>query len=141
MSRKLYVGNLPYDTDEAAVRSLFGAYGSVESVHLPTDKMTGRPRGFAFVEMGTSEEAEAAISGANGQNVGGRSLTVNEERPDAAHRSRVAEGSRLASSSRLLHKAAQRFLPAAEVDERRHHASQGNHVVTGRHLQGQRAPE
>jgi RNA recognition motif-containing protein len=81
MSRKLYVGNLPYETDETAIRSLFGAYGSVDSVHVPTDKMTGRARGFAFVEMSSSEEAQAAISAVNGQQVNGRSLTVNEARP------------------------------------------------------------
>ena len=81
MSRKLYVGNLPYEADEAAIRGIFGAYGSVDSVHLPTDKMTGRARGFAFVEMSSSEEAQAAISAVNGQQVGGRSLTVNEARP------------------------------------------------------------
>ncbi len=81
MSRKLYVGNLPYETDETAIRTMFGAYGSVDSVHVPTDKMTGRARGFAFVEMSTSEEAQAAISAVNGQQVNGRSLTVNEARP------------------------------------------------------------
>ncbi len=81
MSRKLYVGNLPYDTDETAIRTIFGAYGSVDSVHVPTDKMTGRARGFAFVEMSSSEEAQAAISAVNGQQVNGRSLTVNEARP------------------------------------------------------------
>jgi len=81
MSRKLYVGNLPYETDETAIRSLFGTYGSVDSVHVPTDKMTGRARGFAFVEMSSSEEAQAAISAVNGQQVNGRSLTVNEARP------------------------------------------------------------
>ncbi len=81
MSRKLYVGNLPYDTDETAIRTIFGAYGSVDSVHVPTDKMTGRARGFAFVEMSSSEEAQAAISAVNGQQVGGRALTVNEARP------------------------------------------------------------
>jgi RNA recognition motif-containing protein len=81
MSRKLYVGNLPYDTDETALRGLFGEFGSVDSVHLPTDKLTGRARGFAFVEMGSTEEAQAAISAVNGRQVGGRALTVNEARP------------------------------------------------------------
>jgi RNA recognition motif-containing protein len=81
MSRKLYVGNLPYETDETALRGMFGEFGSVDSVHVATDKMTGRARGFAFVEMGTSEEAQKAIAGINGQQVGGRSLTVNEARP------------------------------------------------------------
>jgi RNA recognition motif-containing protein len=81
MSRKLYVGNLPYETDDAALRELFGQYGTLESVHVATDKMTGRARGFAFVEMSTDEEAQAAISAVNGHQVGGRALTVNEARP------------------------------------------------------------
>jgi cold-inducible RNA-binding protein len=81
MSRKLYVGNLPYETDENALREMFGQFGSVDSVHVATDKMTGRARGFAFVEMSTSEEAQAATSGLNGRQVGGRALAVNEARP------------------------------------------------------------
>ena len=81
MSRKLYVGNLPYETDENALRELFGRFGSLDSVHVATDKMTGRARGFAFVEMSSDAEAQAAISGINGQQVGGRALTVNEARP------------------------------------------------------------
>lgn len=81
MSRKLYVGNLPYETDENAIRELFGQFGSLDSVHVVTDKMTGRARGFAFVEMSSDAEAQAAISGVNGHQVGGRALTVNEARP------------------------------------------------------------
>ena len=81
MGRKLYVGNLPYETDENAIRELFSQFGTLDSVHVATDKMTGRARGFGFVEMSTDEEARAAISGLNGQQVGGRALTVNEARP------------------------------------------------------------
>jgi RNA recognition motif-containing protein len=81
MSRKLYVGNLPYETDDAALRELFGQYGTLESVHVATDKMTGRARGFAFVEMSTDEEAQAAISAVNGHLVGGGALRDNEARP------------------------------------------------------------
>lgn len=84
MSRKLYVGNLPYQTDEAALQSLFAQAGTVESVSVVRDMATGRARGFAFVEMGSDEEAQAAISQVNGVELGGRSLTVNEARPKTA---------------------------------------------------------
>jgi cold-inducible RNA-binding protein len=81
MGRKLYVGNLPYETGETELQELFGRAGSVESVNVMRDQMTGRARGFAFVEMSTDEEAQKAISTLNGTQVGGRSLTVNEARP------------------------------------------------------------
>ena len=81
MSRKLYVGNLPYQTDETALQSLFAQAGAVESVSVVRDQATGRARGFAFVEMGSDEEAQAAISQINGVELGGRALTVNEARP------------------------------------------------------------
>src|SRR4030095_1693183 len=81
MSRKLYVGNLPYQTDETALESLFAQAGAVASVSVVRDQATGRARGFAFVEMGSDEEAQAAISQINGVELGGRSLTVNETRP------------------------------------------------------------
>src|SRR5947209_15075459 len=78
---KLYVGNLSFKTTEDELRSHFGAYGSVTDVYVAMDKMTGRPRGFAFVTMGTPEEAKAAIAGVHGKSFGGRDLTVNEARP------------------------------------------------------------
>jgi RNA recognition motif-containing protein len=81
MSRKLYVGNLPYETGETELQELFGPFGAIESVRVMRDMATGRARGFAFVEMGTDEEAQAAASGLNGHEVGGRALTVNEARP------------------------------------------------------------
>ena len=81
MGRKLYVGNLPYQTDEAALQSLFAQAGTVESVSVVRDMATGRARGFAFVEMASDEEAQAAINQVNGVDLGGRSLTVNEARP------------------------------------------------------------
>jgi RNA recognition motif-containing protein len=81
MSRKLYVGNLPYDTGENELQELFGPFGAIESVRVMRDMATGRARGFAFVEMGTDEEAQAAAAGLNGHEVGGRALTVNEARP------------------------------------------------------------
>ena len=75
---KIYVGNLPFSADEAAVRDLFSQHGTVESVSLPVDRDTGRPRGFAFVTMGSSEGAQKAISAMNGAVVDGRPLRVNE---------------------------------------------------------------
>ncbi len=84
MARKLYVGNLPYDTGEQDLQSLFAAAGTVESVNVMRDMATGRARGFAFVEMGSDEEAQAAISQFNDYQLGGRNLTVNEARPKTA---------------------------------------------------------
>lgn len=81
MARKLYVGNLPYDTGEQDLQTLFAAAGTVDSVNLMRDMATGRARGFAFVEMGSDEEAQAAISQFNDTEFGGRNLTVNEARP------------------------------------------------------------
>jgi RNA recognition motif-containing protein len=81
MSRKLYVGNLPYQTDETALQTLFAQAGAVESVSVVRDQATGRARGFAFVEMSTDAEAQKAITDFNEYQLGGRSLTVNEARP------------------------------------------------------------
>jgi len=81
MGTRLYVGNLPFSADEAAVRDLFSQDGrEVTEVKLITDRDTGRPRGFGFVEMGNSGDAEAAISALNGTAMDGRDLTVNEAR-------------------------------------------------------------
>src|SRR5574339_370838 len=84
MSRKLYVGNLPYEIGETELQELFTRAGSVESVTVMRDQATGRARGFAFVEMSSDEEAQAAIKQLNASQVGGRSLTVNEARPKAS---------------------------------------------------------
>ena|SRR5688572_22793679 len=78
---KLYVGNLSFSTSEDELRQLFEQYGQVASATLVMDRDTGRPRGFGFVEMNDDGEAKAAIAALNGQNVGGRDLTVNEARP------------------------------------------------------------
>ena len=84
MSRKLYVGNLPYEVGETELQELFGRVGSVESVTVMRDQATGRARGFAFVEMSTDEEAQKAINELNEYQLGGRGLTVNEARPKTA---------------------------------------------------------
>jgi RNA recognition motif-containing protein len=85
MSRKLYVGNFPYETGETELQELFSRAGTVESVRVMRDMATGRARGFAFVEMSTDEEAQKAITELNEYQLGGRGLTVNEARPKPAH--------------------------------------------------------
>ena len=78
---KLYVGNLPYNTSEDDLRSLFSTYGNVASVAIITDRDTGRSKGFGFVEYPNDDEARNAISALSGQEYGGRALTLNEARP------------------------------------------------------------
>ena len=84
MGRKLYVGNLPYETGEAELQELFAKAGNVETVRIMRDMATGRARGFAFVEMASDDEAQAAITQLNEYQLGGRGLTVNEARPKPA---------------------------------------------------------
>jgi RNA recognition motif-containing protein len=78
--KKIFVGNLDFGATEESIRSLFEPYGAIERVSLVTDRDTGRSRGFAFVEMTDSGEADRAIAGLNGTNLGGRALNVNEAR-------------------------------------------------------------
>ena len=81
MGKKLYVGNLTYDVTNEALEQMFAPHGSVQSAQVIMDRDTGRSKGFGFVEMGSDQEAQAAIQAMNGQMVGGRSLTVNEAKP------------------------------------------------------------
>ena len=81
MGKKLYVGNLSYDVDSSALEQLFSAHGQVQSAQIITDRDTGQSKGFGFVEMGSDAEAQAAIAALNGQQHGGRALTVNEAKP------------------------------------------------------------
>src|SRR6185369_14290046 len=81
MGKKLYVGNLSYQVDSSELEQLFAQHGQVVSAQIINDRDTGRSKGFGFVEMGTDEEAQAAIAALNGQQHGGRALTVNEARP------------------------------------------------------------
>ncbi len=83
---KLYVGNLPYTASEADLRDLFGSYGEPQRVTVVTDRASGRSRGFGFVELDDSAAAQAAIEGLNGRDFQGRSLVVNEARPDGGGR-------------------------------------------------------
>ena len=77
----IYVGNLAYNTTDEGLRAAFGAYGDVDRVNIVTDRVTGRSRGFGFVEMPDDSHAQAAMSGLNGQELDGRTLNINEARP------------------------------------------------------------
>ena len=81
MATKLYVGNMSFDTTESELREAFAAFGNVTSCNVIMDRMTDRPRGFAFVEMASADEATQAINGLNGKDLGGRALVVNEAKP------------------------------------------------------------
>ncbi|NKB81222.1 MAG: RNA-binding protein [Nitrospirales bacterium] len=83
MGSKIYVGGLPYSATDAQVEAVFAEHGTVESARVITDKFTGQSRGFGFVEMATSAEAEAAISALHSTEMDGRTLTVNEAKPMA----------------------------------------------------------
>src|SRR5688572_19184532 len=81
MGKRLYVGNLSYDVTDATLEQLFAQYGTVQSAQVVMDRDAGRSKGFGFVEMGSDQEAQAAIQALNGQQSGGRALTVNEAKP------------------------------------------------------------
>jgi len=91
---KIYVGNISFDVTEDEIAAEFGTYGKVESVAIPSDKLSGRPRGFAFVEMASKSEAEAAITGLNGKTLKDRTIVVNESRPRADNRGGGSYGNR-----------------------------------------------
>ena len=84
MGKKLYVGNLGYDVDSSQLQGLFTAHGTVESAEVIQDRDTNRSKGFGFVQMGSDNEADAAIAALNGQDLGGRPLTVNVAKPREA---------------------------------------------------------
>ena len=94
MGRRLYVGNLPFDTGEGDLQELFAQAGTVETVNVVRDMATGRARGFAFVEMSTDAEAQNAIATLHDHQVGGRALTVNEARPKAVRSGGFGDGGR-----------------------------------------------
>ena len=81
MGRRLYIGNLSYDVSSADLEQMLGEHGTVTSAEVISDRVTGRSKGFGFVEMSSDEEAKAAIDALNGQEHGGRALTVNEAKP------------------------------------------------------------
>lgn len=82
--KKLYVGGLPYSVTDTQLEAIFSPHGTVESARVITDRMTGRSRGFGFVEMSSNDEAEASITALNGSDVEGRTLTVNEAKERAS---------------------------------------------------------
>ncbi len=84
---KIYVGNLSFDTNESALRELFSQFGEVDDLTLITDRETGRPKGFGFVEMRDDQAAREAIGALDGKELGGRSIKVNEARPKTERRS------------------------------------------------------
>ena len=90
----IFVGNLSYNATEDSVRSLFEQYGAVERVSIVTDRDSGQPKGFGFVEMTNHEEAQRAIEAVNGQDLGGRALNVNEARPKSERGPRGGFGNR-----------------------------------------------
>ena len=92
MNTKLFVGNLSFDTTENDLQDAFAAHGTVTEANLMMDRATGRPRGFAFITMGTPEEAQKAIAALNGSNLDGRDLTVNEAKPREENRSGGSQG-------------------------------------------------
>jgi cold-inducible RNA-binding protein len=81
VAKKLYVGNLSFDTTDSDLQGLFGSHGTVQSAQVIMDRDTGRSKGFGFVEMNSDQEAQAAIAALNGKESNGRTLTVNEARP------------------------------------------------------------
>lgn len=92
MGKKLYVGNLPYSVDQAALETAFGAFGTVESATVISDRDTGRSKGFGFVEMANDDEAQKAIDELNGTSMDNRQITVNEARPRAPRTDRGGFG-------------------------------------------------
>lgn len=82
--KKLYVGNLSFDSTDADLRQLFEPHGAIESAKVATDRDTGRSRGFGFIEMSSNSDAESAIAALNGREIGGRVLVVNEAQPKAS---------------------------------------------------------
>jgi cold-inducible RNA-binding protein len=89
---KIYIGNMSFDTTEDQLRKAFESFGEVSAVNIITDRNSGEPRGFAFVEMSAKDEAMAAISGLNGSEVGGRELKVSEARPQTDRGNRGGGG-------------------------------------------------
>ncbi|MEW5922866.1 MAG: RNA-binding protein [Candidatus Zixiibacteriota bacterium] len=88
----IYIGNLSFDTTEDQLRQAFESFGEVSTVNIVTDKYTGKPRGFAFVEMSGKDESNAAISGLNGHELNGRTMSVNEAKPRAQSGGRSSGG-------------------------------------------------
>ena len=85
MGKKLYVGNMSYETSQSDLETMFGEHGTVESAQIIMDRATGQSKGFGFIEMGSDAEAQAAIGALDGKDSGGRALKVNEAKPRESH--------------------------------------------------------
>jgi cold-inducible RNA-binding protein len=94
MAQRIYVGNLSYNTNEEKLRTLFAEYGEIEAVNIITDRDTGRPKGFAFIEMATEQDAQKAISSLNGTVVDDREIRVDKAKPQADRDRRRSSGRR-----------------------------------------------
>ena len=94
MGRRIYVGNLSYSVGKQELQQVFGAHGTVVSAQVITDRDTGRSKGFGFVELGSEQEAQAAIAALNGRNFEGRNITVNEARPQEGRNGGAMGGAR-----------------------------------------------
>ncbi len=94
MNKKLYVGSLPFSTTEEELHELFSSYGAIVSVRIVTDKFTGMSKGFGFVEMENGDDARKAVEGLNGKALNGRTLIVNEARPEQPRAPRTGGGGR-----------------------------------------------
>ncbi len=94
MGKKLYVGNLSYETSQSDLETMFGAHGTVESAQIINDRDTGRSKGFGFIEMSSDAEAQAAIGALDGKDCGGRALKVNEAKPRENNRGGGGGGGR-----------------------------------------------
>ena len=92
MGKKVYVGNMSYDTSQADLEQMFGEHGTVESAQVITDRDTGRSKGFGFIEMSSDDEAQAAITALDGKDCGGRALKVNEAKPRTSGGGRGGRG-------------------------------------------------
>jgi RNA recognition motif-containing protein len=97
---RIYTGNLAYDVTEEEIKKAFGTFGTVDSVTVVNDRDSGRPKGFAFVDMPNKAEAEAAISGLNNEDLKGRNIVVNEARPRTENRDRISYGNRSSGNYR-----------------------------------------
>ena len=130
MAKKVYVGNLSYGTTDSDLRRMFEEFGSVQSAQVIMDRESGRSKGFGFVEMGSDQEAQAAINALNGQEVDGRALTVNEAKPREDRGGRSGGGGRGGYGGGVAEEA------TAAADAIRSHRLQDNRSPFPSHVPG-----
>jgi len=133
MGNKLYVGNLPYSVRDSDLEQAFGEFGAVTSAKVMMERDTGRSKGFGFVEMGSDDEAQAAINGMNGQPLGGRNVVVNEARPMEARPPRSGGGG-FGGGGGGGYGGGRRIIKRINDDRHRHHhRSRRHHRRRSRH--------